>query len=308
MLTKPPTVLDDAQIDKVPLHLILDAVRDHLIADARGDAVAPPRHYSSFPAGSIVFTVGGNARLAGFRTYETFVSGDRAGEDEITAVWDQRTCRLKGICIGRRLGAIRTGALGGVAVDVMASREARICAVVGSGLQAETQVMAITSVRKLSEVRVFSRSAVHRAAFADRVGTRTGVSIRPVETALQCIEGAEIVVLATDSSAPVIDADWIMPTAHVSTVGPKFKGDHELPLDLALRATVIASDSPQQVAAKGEQHMLHGTPALDRVQHLGRLAVVLQRQVPAALTLYLSAGLAGSEVAVLDAALTYHGT
>lgn len=305
MSTEPPQILFDAQIDQVPLELILQAVRSHLVADARNKAVSPPRHQSIFPTGSLVFTVGGNAQMAGFRTYETFKSTDRAGEDEITAVWDQRTCRLKGIALGRRLGAIRTGALGGVAVDVMAPPNASVCGVIGSGLQAETQLLAIATVRRLREIRVFSRNPGTRAAFADRVGTRTGLNIRPTETARQCAEGADIIVLATDSSTPVIDESWVLPKAHVSTVGPKFRDDHELPLELALRATVIASDSPQQIVAQGAQHMLHGMPAADRIQHLGRLALSFDWNVSTAPTLYLSAGLAGSEVAVLDAALTY---
>lgn len=300
-----PMVLLDPQIDAIPLDVVLRAVKDHLTADARGAAIAPPRQSAHFPAGRIVFTIGGNASIAGFRAYEDFKSGDRATDDQIVAVWDQRSCRLKGVALGNRLGAIRTGALGGVAVDILASRNARSCGIIGAGIQAETQIRAIAAVRDLTDIRVFSRNAVNRRGFAERIGNRHGLNVRPVDSARQCVEGVDIVILATDSTTPVIDAGWVMPKAHVSTLGPKFRNEHEFPPELASRATIIASDSPQQIAAQADTHMLHGTPAYDRILHLGNLAQGFDADADRGMTLYLSAGLAGSEVAALDAILAH---
>lgn len=296
-------VLTDAQIEQVPMGSIMPAVREHLIADAQGKAVSPARHHVSFENGQIVFTIGGSQSLAGFRAYETFSSPDRSGEDQIVAVWDRENCRLKGIAIGSRLGELRTGALGGIAIDVLASRTAGICGVIGAGKQAETQVLAATTVRQFEAVRVFSRDPVSRAAFADKMSAAAAANVMPVATARDCVEGADVVILATNSKAPVIAADWILPTAHVTTLGPKARQGHELPMELAARAAVIASDSPQQIAAHGAQHMLHGTRDWDRIVHLGDLAPAFDPDAARGMTLYLSAGLAGSEVAALDAAL-----
>jgi ornithine cyclodeaminase len=301
-----PRILSDAEIDLVPMDMILRVVRAHLLADARGEATSPPRHYVPFPTGSIAFTVGGNGRIAGFRAYETFSGGSRITEDQIVVLWDQVSCRMRGISIGNRLGAIRTGALGGIAVDIMVPSDAKVCAVIGTGVQAETQVLAIASIRELREVRVYSRSAENRAAFAEKLTPMTGLKIHPMSTAKACVEGAEIVVLATDSTVPVIDADWIMPGAHVSTLGSKLRGSHELPLELALRAAVTATDSPQQTAAHADRHMLHGSPAFDRIRHLGTLAPGHDPRGGTGMTLFLSEGLAGSEVAALEAALNHY--
>ena len=131
-------VLSEEHIDQVPLPVIAHAIRNHIINDALGTAVSPARQRVQFPVGDLVFTTGGDGSRAGFRVYETFEGPTREADDQIVAVWNQQTRRLRGIALGRRLGAIRTGVIGGIAVDVMAAPAALCCAVVGAGLQAET--------------------------------------------------------------------------------------------------------------------------------------------------------------------------
>jgi ornithine cyclodeaminase/alanine dehydrogenase-like protein (mu-crystallin family) len=128
-------VLSDSDIDRVPFSIILEAVRAHVIADFLGQTLSPPRHVAEFGDGGLVFTVGGNADLAGFRAYETFSKPALEKEDQLVAVWDRASRRLSGVAIGDRLGALRTGALGGVAIDRMAPKKVRRLAVIGAGLQ-----------------------------------------------------------------------------------------------------------------------------------------------------------------------------
>ena len=303
-MTDAPEILVDADIEAVPIDRIIDAVRRFVIADAAGSTTAPPRTVVEFPAGSLVFTVGGADSLAGFRAYETFPSANPTDATQIVAVWDTATAKLKGACFGPRLGALRTGALGGLAVQTLAPPGARTCAVIGSGLQAETQAIAILAVMALQEMRVFSRDAQHRTAFVDRISASgTTTAIVAVDSAKDAILGADIAVLATDASDPVAESDWLRNVSHVTTVGPKLKRSHELPLE-TIDERHIVSDSPQQIRALGERHMLHGHARWNDVQHLG---VWLDNEAapPAGQTLYLSAGLAGTEVAALDAALSF---
>ena len=118
-------VLSDRDIDRVPFSIILEAVRAHVLADFRGETISPPRYVVEFGAGGLVFTVGGTSEFAGFRAYETFQQPALENEDQLTAVWDRSTRRLCGIALGERLGALRTGALGGVAIDRIAPTKVR---------------------------------------------------------------------------------------------------------------------------------------------------------------------------------------
>lgn len=296
-------VLFDHDIDQAPFSVIFEAVRRHIYADFRGETVSPPRHVAEFGDGGIVFTIGGSEDAAGFRAYETFPFPKLASEDQIVAAWDRTTRRLMGIAVGERLGALRTGALAGVAIDCLSAPKVQKLAVIGTGLQAETQIIAAAHVREIQDIAVFSRSQAGREAFAARMAAKLGREIRAAISAEDAVSGADVVTLATSSEVPVIEAGWLEPHALVITLGPKTKSAHELPLELADAASIIVSDSPQQIAAMGVDHMLHGSRAYENIRHLGDLGV--SATAGSGPALFLSAGLAGTEVAALAAIVSY---
>jgi alanine dehydrogenase len=265
-----------------------------------GGFVAPPRHYAGFPnRGELVFTVGGlKDGPVGFRVYDTLTGGGRRNP-QLIAVWDAPSGCLEGIVTGNRLGRIRTGAIGGLAIRHMAPRTATIATVIGAGRQARTQIEAAAAVRDLSEIRVCSRSIESMKAFA-REMAGLDVPVSCVGDARDAVEGADIVICATTSREPVIEAAWLKNGAHVSTVGPKLTDGHELPLEVAERASVIATDSIAQVEAMGGRYFLMPTPMGRRMTDLARVVSgeVAPRRGPDELTLFCSVGLAGTEVLI----------
>ena len=295
-------VLTDEDVERLAdMPALVDAMIEALKTKARGRLVAPPRHGVEFAGGSLVFTVGGTDAIAGFRAYQTFESGVE-DDQQVVCVWDTATAKLKGVVLGNRLGALRTGALGGAAIGLLAHRDAKTCGVIGTGRQAETQLLAAAAVRPLKEVRVFSRDEANRARFAAAAESVLGLSVRPVDRAQDAAAGADILICATNSSTPVIDAGWVAPGTHVTTVGPKAKDRHELPPELAGRAEVIATDSPAQIEAQGGGHFLAGSGVSGRLHDLADIAAAEKpvRSSKDDITLYLSAGLAGTEVIVAD--------
>jgi alanine dehydrogenase len=274
----------------------VDAARRALEDAYRGRLAAPPRLRAEIGDGGLVFTAGGYAEGAlGFRVYGLW----RGDSDQAVLVWD-RDGRLLGCVVGSELGARRTGALGGVAVDVLARADASTVGLVGSGTQAWTQLWAIAAVRSLSRVRVFSPTREHRDAFAGRARSELGLPAEPCGTAEEAVADADVVVLATRSEEPVIDAGWIRDGTHVSTVGPKFASAHETPPELAHRAAVVVSDSPEQAADYDEPFFT------DRaLTHLGAVVAgeAAGRASDPDVTLYCSTGLAGSEVVLAETLL-----
>lgn len=297
-------ILTDADIDRVPLRVISDAVRAHIVADAQGEASAPPRHVVNMGRGEISLTVGGGSNYAGFRAYETFHSADTTQEEQVVAGWNPNTGKLFGLATGDRLGTIRTGCIGGIALDTMASRRVKTLALIGTGKQAATQLEAALGLRQFEQIRIYSRHPVAANALCKNFRHKTQIPIVVPSTPEEAVHNADIVILATDSAEPVIDADWVAPDAHVTTLGPKTKSRHELPIGLVHRAKVIASDSPQQIMAN-EDHLLQGEQALKRMVHLGSLVGKFNSDRERGITLFLSSGLAGTEVAALKAAVDF---
>jgi len=154
----------------------------------------------------------------------------------VVLVIDPITGRTVAMMDGTWLTALRTGAVGGLAAEVLARPDAKVVALFGAGVQARTQLEAVRCVRDISEVRVVSRSG----ASADvLVGELEGVVARRVDDPNEAIAGADIVITATSSSTPVFDGSKIEPGTHVTGVGSFTTDMREVDTALIQRARVI---------------------------------------------------------------------
>jgi ornithine cyclodeaminase/alanine dehydrogenase-like protein (mu-crystallin family) len=305
MSAEQPVFLGDADVARLSdMGDAIAAIEACFLARTGGNFVAPPRHVTSFPGfGRQVYTAGGTTGerpIAGFRVYNDFDKTD-AVEDQLVAVWDMRSAGLDGIIVSRHVGSIRTGAIGGVAVKYLSRKNASVAAVIGAGRQAATQIEAAARVRGLAEIRCFNRTEATRTAFAASVQEKLGIPTAAARSAREAVDGADIVIVATRSGTPVIEAEWLVKGAHVNMLGPRLKGNSELGLDVAERAGMIATDSPDQVAAL--DFFLKETPHMARMIDL---ADIVSGRVPgrmddAANSLFCSVGLAGTEVMIAAA-------
>ena len=116
----------------------------------------------------------------------------------------------------------------------------------GTGVQAWNQLWAISAVRELTGVTVFSRDPVRRNAFAARASAELGLPVVAATTARETVEGKDLVVLATNSPVPVIEAAWVKPRSYVTTLGPKQFGRAEFGPDLVARADAPGRSSSDQ--------------------------------------------------------------
>ncbi len=276
------------------------AMRDALLAAHAGRLVAPPRASAALGGGRMVLTAGHLiGEWYGYRSYDTF---GHPQAEQIVVLHDGRTGAVRAVAVGEELGSRRTGGLGGVAVDALARPDAATLGVVGSGGQAWTQVWAAAAVRPLREVTVHSRSAARREAFAARVRAELGVPARAVETARAAVAGRDVVVLATTSPTPVLDAADLAPGAHVNTVGFKQRGRAEFGTDLLDAADVLVTDSPAQAGAYEPPMLAALPPYAGRLLDLGAVlaGAAPGRTGAGQVTVFCSTGLAGTEVFLLD--------
>lgn len=274
---------------------IRDALRDH----AEGRLVAPPRATADLAGSRLMITAGlRRDDWYGYRSYLAPGSGD---DDQVVVVQDLATGRVRGVAAGTELGPRRTGAIGGVAADLLARPEAATLALIGTGRQARAQLDAIRTVRSLTEVRCFSPTERHRRAFAERARAELEIPCLATDDARSTVEGADLVVLATDSAVPVIDPAWLAPGCFVSTLGPKQLGRAEFGPGLVDAVQLAATDSLDQLAGYQPPNVLAGTPQGDRVVALGDLLTCRApgRTTPDQRTLFLSVGLAGTEAYLL---------
>lgn len=113
---------------------------------------------------------------------------------------------------------MRAGATSGLAAKFLARPDAREVAVIGAGWQAGAQAMAISAVRQIKRIRCYSPHGERREAFARAMHAKLGVQVDAVATAREAVSGADIVMCATNSTAPVFAREWLEPGMHVGSL------------------------------------------------------------------------------------------
>jgi ornithine cyclodeaminase/alanine dehydrogenase-like protein (mu-crystallin family) len=102
------------------------------------------------------------------------------------------------------LSGMRVGATSALAVDEIARSDAATLGLFGTGKQARTALEAITLIRPITRVNVYSPNVEHCEAFA-REMARDGVDVVAVQDAKAVVDGADVICCATSSLKPVFD-------------------------------------------------------------------------------------------------------
>lgn len=142
-----------------------------------------------------------------------------------------------------------TSALG---TRLLALEDAGDLALLGSGGQAWAHLQAIGAVRKLRRVRVFSPTRENRERFAARARDELGFAVEAAESACSAIEGADLVVAATNTSAPIVEGAWLAPGAHVVSIvsGDQRVIRRELDDEVFRRARTVIVHSKEHAIAQ----------------------------------------------------------
>jgi alanine dehydrogenase len=296
---------DDVR-DLLPLADCIDLMQTAFERLASGEALNQPRRRLILPTGSVLhYMAAGDGQYYGAKIYAT---NPRYGANFLFLLYRAADAEPLAILEANRLGQIRTGAASGLATRYLAPADAATLAIVGSGFQARTQLEAMLAVRKISEVRVWSRDAAKCAAFAAENTARFAVPVHAAETAEQAVRGAQIVVTATYAKDPVLSPEWVEPDAHINAMGSNQANRREIPAELVHRADLIVVDSIEQARMESGDLLMAldeqdwSSPRLVQLQDVvtGR---VQARSAPGRLTLFKSIGLAVEDV--IAAALVY---
>ncbi len=290
----------------LPMRDAIVAVEAALREHAEGRAFCVPRARARLPTG-LLHTLSASLPsqdACGLKVYTSTSSGTRF----MVLLFSANEGKLLAILEAERLGQIRTGAATGVATRLLARRDARVLALLGSGFQAETQLEACAVARELEEVRVWSRRSESAAQFCERMAPRLGLHVHAVATAQEACRGADLIVTATTAREPVLLGAWIEPGVHINAVGSNHARRRELDAEAVRRCGLVTTDLLDQARLEsGDLIEAAREAALDwaKVTTLG--AVLIGRAAGRAsdeqCTLFKSNGIALEDVAA--AALVY---
>ena len=166
---------------------------------------------------------------------------------------DGKTGVVISVMDGTYVTQLRTGAASGAAFDVLAKKECKIGALIGTGGQAATQLEAMIAVRNLEEVRVYDINYERTKAFAESMQEELkeyGTKIIPVQSSDEAIDDADLLITVTPSSKPVFDGTKVKAGATISCVGAYQHHMQEMDPAILPRASKIYFDSKEAVLSE----------------------------------------------------------
>jgi alanine dehydrogenase len=282
--------------------MALAAVEESLRRLASGEAIMHSRQRLHIPGKSYLHYMAAADSAGGYMGLKIYSSA-REGLRFIIPLFSVASGDLMALVEADFLGQMRTGAASGVATRWMSRDDSRVAGIIGTGLQARTQLEAISLVRRLAEVRVCGRDAGRREAFAKEMAARLKLPVREAASAEEAVRDADIVITSTTATNPVLEGRWLKPGAHINAIGANFPQKRELDADAVNRCDVIAADSREQSKLEsGDLIQIFGTDA-KRWSEVRELADIVAGKVPGRtsaeqITLFKSNGIAIEDIVV----------
>lgn len=230
------------------LHMkdLIPVMRKAMIDFSRGRIAQPARQilevqphrgfFAAMPAASgnavgakIVTFYPGNAK----KSLETHMA--------VIVLFRPETGEPMSVMDGRLITEMRTSAVTAAFVDAVAARDVKSLAILGAGHQGKSHIEALSCVREFEEVRIWNRTQEKAEKLADAVGGKAMSS----EAA---VRGADVVVVATPSTEPLLKAEWLTPNAKVASVGWGGRDGGEL--DGETMSHVVVVDSREGALAE----------------------------------------------------------
>jgi alanine dehydrogenase len=266
---------------------------------ASGEAMNQPRRRLILPTGSVLhYMAASDGRYFGAKIYSTHA---RHGAHFLFLLYRAEDAQPLALMEANHLGRIRTGAVSGLATRYMARADADTLGVIGSGFQARSQLAAMLAIRAFRQVKVWSRDADRRSAFAAECSAAFSTKVMAVNTAEEAVHGSGVVVTATNAKDPVLSPEWVAEGTHVNAMGSNQARRRELPSGLIQRADWIAVDSIEQARIESGDLLLAldengwSNPKIVELKDIVVSKASRQRR-PADITIFKSNGLALEDV------------
>lgn len=223
---------------------------------------------------------------------------------ELVSLYDLTTGDLLAVINSHYLNEIRTGASGAVGTKYLSNSDSCVIGLLGSSYQARTLLLCTSVVRRIEEVKVYSRSESNREEFCRKMRDELDFRIRPVASSLEAVQGSDIVLEATSSKVPVFDGGVLKNGCHVTAVGSGFNGASTID-EVAVRRSkrmFVLSKEQAQLEKLGDvlNPLLHGFIGWADVFEISDLIAkkVQGRVTHEDVTVYKANGIALADLAV----------
>ena len=310
------------------LDMAVQAVENAYRQKSNGDGCIWPMVFHEFVHGQADLDIKSGdlkrERIFGLKVVSLYGTNEAKGLPELfgtSLLFDRETGAPKAMLNAGPVTGLRTGAAGAIGAKYLARRDAEKLLMIGCGAQSACLIAATLFVLPqiqtvwLANPRNPQKAAQRLQTLKEKVmtlladsGAERQFTISAVSDFERAVRGSDVILTATPSYEPIIQADWVKPGTHISCIGADMTGKEELDPSLMGKALVFGDDRTQCFTV-GECEVPHRMGLLPELQaEIGDviLGKARGRQNPEDITVFDSTGIALQDLAsasvILDAA------
>jgi thiomorpholine-carboxylate dehydrogenase len=282
---------DEAQVRAVlSWERLIPALEAALVSFSAGLVIQPvrtilnvPPHQERFAVMPVVY-----GDVMGAKLVSVFHGNAALGlptHQAVIQLFEARTGAPLAAMDGRLITEMRTAAVSAIATRLLSHPDARVLAVLGSGVQARSHIQALRLVRSFAEIRIWSRTPANAERLAGEVGGKA-------MGAEEAVRGADVIVAVTAAHEPILQGRWLKSGAHVNAVGAVGPKIRELD-DEAMANHLTVESREAALSESGDILLSHATIEAE----LGELLVGTRHIDPSRTTIYKSLGIGVEDIA-----------
>lgn len=219
-------VLNSAEIKKL-LHLdeLRLKMKEALLSTSKAETISELRHVTKFNENNalgVMPAINSSQCLIGYKAVTVYPKNMEKGinpHQGIVTLLDYETGQIKCIMDGSTITALRTAAVSALATDLLSKKDSESLAIIGAGRQAYEHYQAISRVRLIKELRIFNRTKEKAEQLADLIARESSANIKVVDSPMEAVARADIVVTCTSAKIPLFSTLDLKPGCHVNAIG-----------------------------------------------------------------------------------------
>ncbi len=257
---------------------------------------------SAAMAGYPIFTV----KMAGWS--QVLADRGEPASSGMIAVFDAETCRPIAILQDNHLiSDYRTAAAGALVAKTLARENATSAAIIGAGVQARLQAQAVCHARAIETLHVWGRNHENCVTLKKHLCRELpNVTIKIADSTEHAVRMSDIIIVATTAKAPIIQADWLSPGQHLTSVGSDDSMKCEVSPAALAKADLIVVDEISAARSYGNIHRSLSEQQFDPETELVEIGAILNRNhigrvSPEDITIASLVGLGVQDLAAVNA-------
>jgi alanine dehydrogenase len=306
-------VLSEREVkDLIDAEELIQALEQAHIQYSTGKAVMPVRLVVPLPQieGRITSMPGylDRDKALGMKVVTFFQKNPKQDLSAILAtimLFSSETGKIIAIMDGSHITAVRTACASAMATKVMANPETPVLGILGAGVQARAHIQALSYVRQVKQIKVYSPSGTSAAHIKKDLETQIAAAIEISSTAEQAVRNSDLVVTVSTAKEPIIKPEWLKPGAHINAVGSHRPDLREIDGATLSRARIVVDSREAIMAECGDILLALKENAITEKNIDAEIGEVLAgrkagRSSTDEITLYKSVGIAIQDIAAAN--------